>query len=97
MEWTGDLVGVLLLVAGAALLFKSKQRRFKRTNEFGVERFPNFLEKLRGRSSDYVLVGGSIASLAIGTIMLASNHVDSWGWVVMAPVCVFMLYLLLGA
>lgn len=30
------------------------------------------------------------------TIGLASNHVDSWGWIVMGPVVVVMVYLLLG-
>ena len=34
--------------------------------------------------------------LAAGTITLASTHMDSWGWVIMAPVVLFMLYLLLG-
>jgi len=31
-----------------------------------------------------------------GTITLAWNHMDSWGWIVMAPVALLMLYLLLG-
>ncbi len=34
--------------------------------------------------------------LAGGTVLLASGHFDTWGWVVMAPVALFMLFLLLG-
>jgi hypothetical protein len=34
--------------------------------------------------------------LTAGTIALANNHIDSWGWIVMLPVSVVMLYLLLG-
>jgi hypothetical protein len=33
---------------------------------------------------------------AAGTITLASGHMDSWGWIVMAPVGLLLLYLLLG-
>ena len=31
-----------------------------------------------------------------GTISLATQHIDSWAWVAMAPACLFMLDLLLG-
>ena len=34
--------------------------------------------------------------IAAGTIALASDHIDTSGWIVMAPVVVVMLYLLLG-
>ena len=91
-----DLVGLLLLGAGITLGLTASKRRFDRTNAFGVERFPSFGAKLRSRSGDYVLKGGAIGSLAIGTLLLASNHVDTWGWIVMAPVSLFMLYLLIG-
>jgi hypothetical protein len=32
--------------------------------------------------------------MAAGTITLASNHMEGWGWVITAPVALFMLYLL---
>ena len=96
MEWTLDFGALALLVAGTLLGFKVRQRRFNRTNAFGVERFPSFGEKVRARSIEYFITGTSIALLVTGTIMLSSNHIDSWGWMVMVPVCLFMLYLLLG-
>ena len=45
---------------------------------------------------DHLLAGIWVIFLAVGTLTLAWNHFDSWGWVVVAPVCVVMLYLLLG-
>jgi hypothetical protein len=75
------------------------QRRFRRSNwppagsrqmPLASKRFPSFGAKLRTKSGDYLLKGGSIGSLAIGTVLLSSNHIDSWGWIVMAPVCVFI-------
>jgi hypothetical protein len=96
MNWMSDAFGALLLVAGLAIGLAAKKRRFDRTNAFGMERFPTFGAKLRIRSGDYVLKGAAIASLSIGTLLLSANHIDTWGWIVMAPVCLFILYLLLG-
>ena len=74
-----DLIGLLLLVAGAALALHARKREFDRTNAFGIERFPAFGARLRSKSGDYVLLGGAIASLGTGAIVLASNHIDTWG------------------
>ena len=43
-----------------------------------------------------LFMSGSLVLLRVGTIALANNHIDSWGWIVMLPVSVVMLYLLLG-
>jgi len=45
---------------------------------------------------DRLLLGTSGLLLAAGTLLLASAHFDTWGWIVMAPVCLSMLYLLVG-
>jgi len=91
-----DVIGLVLLAAGIASGLTAKTRRFDRTNQFGIERFPSFGAKLRSRSGDYLLGGIAICSMAIGTVLLASNHIDSWGWIVMGPICLLMLYLLVG-
>ena len=96
MDWTSDVIGALLLAAGVWLGILVKQRRFNRTNEFGVERFPSFWTKVRQRSQDYILVGGCLLAVACGVILLSSNHFEGGGWVVMLPLSLFMLYLLLG-
>ena len=96
MTLTTDPFGLLLLALGIATFFALKRAKFQRTNKYGVERFPTFGAKLRAQLGSYILTGASFVMLAAGTITLASNHMDSWGWIVMAPVVVFMLYLLVG-
>ena len=96
MDWTSDVVGFGLLAAGAWLGIMAKQRRFSRTNEFGVEHFRSFWAKVRQRSLHYIVVGGCLLTVAIGAILLSSNHFEGGGWVVMLPVSLLMLYLLLG-
>ena len=80
-----DLAALLLVAIGLACLVVWKRRRFDRINKYGVERFPTFLAKLRGRSADHVLVGGGAVSIAAGTIALAWNHIDTWGWIIVGP------------
>jgi len=97
MDWTSDIVGFGLLAAGVWLGIMAKQRRFSRTNEFGVEHFRSFWAKVRQRSLHYIVVGGCLLTVAIGAILLSSNHFEGGGgWVVMLPVSLLMLYLLLG-
>ena len=96
MDLTSDIAGFALLAAGVWCGTLAKQRRFNRTNEFGVERFPSFWMKVRQRSHDYILVGGCLLAVASGVILLTSNHFEGGGWVVMVPVSLFMLHLLLG-
>ena len=91
-----DLIGLTLMTLGAVIIFVVRRAAFDRTNKYGVERFRTFEAKLRAQFGSHILIGTSLALLAAGTITLASNHMDSWGWIVMAPVVVFMLYLLIG-
>ena len=95
MDWGGDLFGLALLIAGGVLGVWAKKRKFERTNQFGVERFPSFWGKVRARLKDIFLIVSSIALLSSGALLLASNHVDTWGWIVIAPFSLFALYLLL--
>ncbi len=97
MDWGGDFFGLALLIAGGVLGVWAKKRKFDRTNQFGVERFSSFWGKVRVNIKDLLLIGSSIVLLSSGAILLASNHLDTWGWVVMAPVYLFMLYLFLGS
>ena len=96
MNWGVDLMGVALVAIGAALGLKKRKRKFDRTNEFGVERFRSYGGKLRSRFKDGFLGFASISLFAAGVLLLAFEHQDSWGWIVVLPVCVFMLFALLG-
>ncbi len=96
MDWTSDILGLLLLVAGTSFGIAAKKRKFDRTNALGVERHASFWAKLRNRSGDLSLIGLAICCLGLGTLLLSVNHFDTWGWVVIAPAGLFMLYLLVG-
>jgi hypothetical protein len=96
MNWGADPMGVVLVAIGAGLWFKRRKRKFDRTNEFGVERFRSYGGKLRSRFKDGFLGFASISLFAAGVLLLAFEHQDSWGWIVVLPVCVFMLFALLG-
>lgn len=96
MDWGSEYIGAVLLVIGAILGFKRRKRRFDRTNEFGVERFQSYGGKLRARFKDGLLGFTSICLLFSGVLILAIQYQDSWGWIVLLPVCAIMLFVLIG-
>lgn len=96
MDWSSDIVSVLLLILGAIFGISAKKRKYERTNALGIERFASFWAMVRGRTGDFALTGIAICLLSLGTLLSAANHLETWGWVVVAPVCLFILYLLLG-
>jgi hypothetical protein len=91
-----DSLGVILLVLALVFAVSARKRRFDRLNELGIERFTSYGSKVRSKSADYFLIGSSIGCGVAGSTLLAFNHLESWGWIIAGPVCLFMLYLLLG-
>lgn len=96
MDWVSEYIGAMLLFIGAVLGLKRRKRKFDRTNEFGVERFESYGGKLRARLKDGLLGGSSITLIAAGILILALKYQDSWGWIVILPVCAVMLIALIG-
>ena len=96
MELSSDIAGALLVAGCTFAAFLARKRKFNRTNQFGAERFPTYWDALRSRAADQMLRGASLLLFGVGIIVLASEHFDTWGWVVLAPVCAFLLFLLLG-
>lgn len=96
MDWTVDLIGLLLLLAGGAMGMGAGKRKFDRTNIYGVERFPSYLTKVASRTKDHVLNGGAIMLLGSGTLLLSYNPMATWGWIVWVPIGLFMLFVLIG-
>ena len=97
MEWGAEYVGSILLVVGALLALWKRKRKFDRTNSFGVEQFSDFWGKLGARLKDGLLGLMSLVLLSAGLLILAFRFQDSWGWIVLLPVYVFMLYVVLGS
>ena len=96
MDWLVDFSGFLMIAIGAMLGLKARKRKFDRTNQFGIERFPTYTAKLSSKSKDYAINGIAILSLAIGTTIVAYNHFETWGWVVFAPFALVGIFLMLG-
>ena len=96
MDWTADLIGLLLLLVGGVLGMKARKRKFDRTNSYGVERFPSYMTKVASKEKDHVLNGGAIMLFASGTLLLSYNHMATWGWIVWLPIGLFMLFVLIG-
>ena len=85
-----------LLIAGAAgLHFMWKRRVFRRTNACGVERFGSYSTKLGAQSMDWALKFGSLLLLLAGVLVLSYLHVDTWGWLLIAPALAFVLFVLI--
>jgi hypothetical protein len=91
MTW----VAILLMAGAAGLHFLWKRRVFQRTNAYGVERFESYSSKLGAQSMDWSLKFGSLLLLLAGVLVLSYLHVDTWGWLVIAPALAFVLFLLI--
>lgn len=96
MDWIADLIGLLLLLAGGVLGMKARKRKFDRTNQYGVERFPSYMTKVVSKTKDHILNSGAIVLLGSGTLLLSYNHMATWGWIIWLPIVLFMLFVLIG-
>lgn len=97
MDWGAEYIGALLLTLGVALTLTRRKRRFDRTNQFGVEQFPSYWDKLGTNIKDGLLRYISLLLLSAGLVILGFRFEDSWGWIVTLPVYAFMLFLLFGS
>lgn len=87
-------IGLTLLVIGGLLALLKRKRKFDRINEFGIERFSSYWSKLGLKIKDGALGAIAIFFLTSGLLTLAFQNQDSWGWIVVLPVCLFVLFLI---
>ena len=97
MGWGAEYLGALLLALGVALTLPSRKWRFDRTNQFGVEQFPRYWDKLGTQIREGLLRYLSLLLLSVGLVILGFRYEDSLGWAVTLPVYAFMLILLFGS
>jgi hypothetical protein len=83
---TQGLIATLLSLIGAWLFYRSRKRVFDRRNEYGQEIFESYRKKLTARTIDLLLAFIAIVIMLTGTIFLALQHLESWGWIVLAPI-----------
>lgn len=96
MKNVGVFTGTILVVVGGVLGIWRRKRKFDRLNAFGVEQFSSYWGKLGSRTKDGLLGFGSLLLFSAGLLILASHYVDSWGWAVLLPVYLLILYMMLG-
>ena len=75
-----DILSVCSVIFGVIFLYKSKQWRFQRINQFGVEVFTSYFAKLTGRLFDETLFGLGLLFLASGSITLALKYAEDMFW-----------------
>ena len=90
-------LGAIIFLIGGFLYFWQKKRVFDRTNQYGVEQFSNFRGKLIAKVKDKLIFGIAVTLLFGGLLTLAVAYESTWGWIVLLPVYLFMLFLVVGA
>lgn len=96
MDWGAEYVGVFLLAVGGLLAYWKRKRKFDRTDQYGIERFPSYGKKARVRATEGLLGFASLVLLTAGVLIVGLRFEDSWGWVVALPVYLLALYALIG-
>jgi hypothetical protein len=90
-------LGAVLFPIGGLLYFWQVKRVFDRTNQFGVEQFSVFWGKLVAKAKDKPIFGIAITLLFGGLLAVAFAYEATWGWIVLLPVYLFILFLVVGA
>jgi len=80
-----DFIGALVALIGAWLLYRSRKRVFDRQNVYGREEFTSYRHKLVAHSIDLLMGFVATVMLLTGILILAIEHQQSWGWIVLAP------------
>ena len=83
--------GAAIFMIGALLYFWKNKRVFDRTNQYGVEQFSSFWEKLVAKAKEKLIFSIAITLLFGGLLILASAYESTWGWIVLLPVSLFVL------
>ena len=92
-----DALGALLLGLGVFFGLRFKKRRFDRTNHSGIEVFRSYWSMIGAKFKDASLCLLSLLFTLTGVLLIAFNHFDSWGWVVVFPALIFGVFLPLGS
>lgn len=90
-------LGTVLFLIGGFLYFWQKKWVFDRADQYGVEQFSSFWGKLVAKAKDKLISGIAITLLFGGLLALAFAYEATWGWIVLLPVYLFMLFLVVGA
>ncbi len=71
-----DITSLAAAAIGILFIYKSRQRRFERTNQFGIEAFPSYFSKLKSRLWDETLFVLGMLTLCYGTLSLGFKYAE---------------------
>jgi hypothetical protein len=91
-----DVTGAVLIALGILMGYQARRRLFDRSNVYGVERSATYWRRLKARTLDTALRTASLTTVAVGLVILAYVHLDTWGAFIIAPLAILVLFLLLG-
>ena len=97
MEFGIGYLGLFLLALGATSALWRKKRIFDRTNLCGIQRFPSYWAKIGIKAKDGILGFASFVFLTAGILILANRYEDSWGWIILMPLYLYMLFIVIGS
>lgn len=86
-----DIILVSLTVIGLLFVYRSRQRRFRRTNQFGVEVFKSYFSKLTSRLFDETLLGLGLFLLSFGSLVLALKYAGDMFWLCVLIIAAFAI------
>jgi hypothetical protein len=97
MEFGIGYLGIFLLAVGVGSALWRRKRIFDRTNHCGIQRFPSYWAKIGIKAKDGMLGFVSLVFLTAGILTLANRFEDSWGWIILMPVYLYMLFIVIGS
>lgn len=71
-----DMPSLASTAIGLLFIYKSRQRRFERINQFGIESFLSYFSKLKSRLWDEILFSVGMLSLCYGTLSLGFKYAE---------------------
>ena len=86
-----DISAALLILIGLWLLYRSRKRVFGRRNAFGIEQFSSYRAKVVAKVVDFGLMFVAALLMLTGIIFLAVEHQQTWGWIVLVPLVLFLV------
>lgn len=69
-----DLLILLSVAVGGFLLIWNNKRRFNRLNQFGIEQFANYQQKVGARFLDVLMLGGGYGLLGAASIIFSIEY-----------------------
>jgi hypothetical protein len=76
-------LSLILLVVGMVLILWKQKREYARTNQYGVQQYGSFWNKIRSEAFDNALTGLGYGSAATGALLFIFTDNTAVSWIVL--------------